>query len=233
MNLVLGLLLGPLPIFFLPIMTASHDFPDRLEPSWPGGIVTSSVSTSSGRTGGTDQKYSGLGRFLKPGGVKLDKIYRILKDFETGLSQREEQKLAQLIYKESFRYQYDPELILAVIAAESSFYNWSRSRAGAIGLMQILPTTGFSLAKARNINWMGNATLYDPYINIKLGIKYLAMMDDQFDDLETALTAYNYGPTRVSKMIRRCDRLPMAYSQKVLTNYQKFLELDLQDVVES
>jgi soluble lytic murein transglycosylase len=163
----------------------------------------------------------------------MDRIYGILKDFKTGLPNHDEQKLAHLIYEESFQYQYDPELILAVIVTESSFYNWSRSRVGAIGLMQIMPTTGFSLAKAGNISWIGNATLFNPYLNIKLGIKYLAMMHDQFDDLEIALTAYNYGPTRVSEMLKRCERLPRDYSQKVLSKYKRFLELEPGDPVVS
>ena len=214
-------------------MTSAPDLPSGLKAGWPGEMVTLSVSTPSGGSGGADQKHSDLERFLEPYGVKMDKIYRILKDFKTGLPDREEQKLAHLIYEESFQYEYDPELVLAVIVTESSFYNWSRSRVGAIGLMQIMPTTGFSLAKAGNINWMGNATLFDPYLNIKLGVKYLAMMHDQFNDLEIALTAYNYGPTRVSEMLKQCERIPRDYSQKVLSNYNRFLELEPGDTVVS
>ncbi|MGH7274369.1 MAG: lytic transglycosylase domain-containing protein [Nitrospiria bacterium] len=229
-------------VVYLPLMTTPPDFPSGSESGWPGKIVTLTDSTPSGKSAGpdfpdslsvADQKYSGFERFLEPSGVKMERIHWILKDFRTGLPAVEVQKLAHLIYQESFQYQYDPELILAVIVTESSFYNWSRSRVGAIGLMQIMPTTGFSLAKAGNINWMGIATLFDPYLNIKLGIKYLAMMHDQFDDLEIALTAYNYGPTRVSEMLKRCERLPRDYSQKVLSNYKRFLELEPGDPVVS
>jgi len=200
-----------------------------------GGLV--SPAEPSGKTetltAGPSKRYSSLEQSVESYEVKLDKIQQILKGFKTGLAPGQERKLAQLIYEESLEHQYDPELILAVIAAESSFYNWSRSNMGAIGLMQIMPTTGVSLAKAHNINWMGNITLFDPYLNIKLGIKYLAMMHDEFGDLQLALTAYNYGPSRVREMLKRCDRLPKEYSRKVISNYQRFLELNLQPVVES
>ena len=237
-----GMLLSLVSVVYLPLMTIPADFRAGSESVWPGEILTLTDSAPSGKLAGhdfpdppsaADQKYSGFERFLEPYGVKMDRIYGILKDFKTGLPNHDEQKLAHLIYEESFQYQYDPELILAVIVTESSFYNWSRSRVGAIGLMQIMPTTGFSLAKAGNISWIGNATLFDPYLNIKLGIRYLAMMHDQFDDLEIALTAYNYGPTRVSEMLKRCERLPRDYSQKVLSKYKRFLELEPGDPVVS
>jgi soluble lytic murein transglycosylase len=182
---------------------------------------------------GESPNYLGFERFEEPAGITIEKIQWILKDFKTGLPPGEGQKLAQVIYAESIEHEYDPELILAVITTESSFNNWSRSTMGAIGLMQIMPTTGSFLAKVQNINWMGNITLFDPYLNIKLGIKYLAMMHDEFDDLQIALTAYNYGPTRVREMLRRCDRLPRAYSQKVLSTYKRYLELQPQQLLQS
>ena len=199
------------------------EFVSLAEPSGATEVMTANLST----------EYSSLEAFAEPYEVKIDKIQNILKSFKAGFPSGQERKLAQLIYEESLEYQYDPELILAVIAAESSFNNWSRSTMGAIGLMQIMPTTGVSLAKAHNINWIGNITLFDPYLNVKLGIKYLAMMHAEFGDLQLALTAYNYGPTRVREMLKRCDRLPREYSRKVMSNYQMFRELNLRPVVES
>lgn len=200
-----------------------------------GGIVSPAGPAGTTQVMSTDPstKNSGLEELAEPYEVKIERIQQILKSFKTGLPSGEEHKLAQLIYEESLKYQYDPELILAVIASESSFYNWSRSTMGAIGLMQIMPTTGVSLAKAHNINWMGNITLFDPYLNVKLGTKYLAMMHEEFEDLHLALTAYNYGPTRLREMLKHCDRLPTGYSRKVMSTYQRFLELNLQPVVES
>jgi soluble lytic murein transglycosylase len=229
------MLLSLLPVLSLPLLPSMVDLSASQVWGRLGGMVSPAEpsGTTAALTMGPSTRYSGLEESLVPYEVKLDRIQQILKGFKTGLPPGQERKLVQLIYDESLEYQYDPELILAVIAAESSFYNWSRSHKGAIGLMQIMPTTGISLAKAHNINWMGSVTLFDPYLNIKLGTKYLAMMHDEFGDLQLALTAYNYGPTRVREMIKRCDRLPMGYSRKVMSNYKRFLESNFQPVVES
>lgn len=231
-----GVLLSLLPIFSLPVMTSIGEFT-------PSGVSTPGEAMNvkealydpllSDFWRRIDPLFTGRAGLSESYEVKMDRIKQVLKDFKTGLPSGEQDKLARLIYEESLRHQYDPELILAVIAAESSFYNWARSGRGAIGLMQIMPATGFSVAKAQKINWLGNVTLYDPFLNIKLGIKYLALMHDQFDDLEVALTAYNYGPTRVSQMLGNCDRLPKGYSQKVLSHYKKFLELESPQTISS
>jgi len=228
-------LLSLLPILSLPLMPSMTDFSTSQLWVRLGGFVSPAEPSGATKvtTADPSTKHSSLEGSVETYEVKIDKIQQILKSFKTDLPSGQEHKLVQLIYEESLAYQYDPELILAVIAAESSFNNWSRSTKGAIGLMQIMPTTGVSLAKAHNINWMGNITLFDPYLNVKLGIKYLAMMHDEFDDLQLALTAYNYGPTRVHEMLDRCDRLPKEYSRKVMSNYKRFLEFNLQPVVES
>lgn len=217
-------------------MASMVNLPTHQGSSWPSGIQKPILPESaSGRDNIAEpaQNYFGLEGVVETDPVEMDKFYRILKDFKTGLPPEEDQRLAHLIYEVSYEYQYDPELILALIVTESSFYNWSRSRVGAVGLMQIMPTTGLSLAESTKINWTGIATLFDPSLNIRLGIKYLAMMHDQFGNLEIALTAYNYGPTRVREMLRRGEKLPKTYSEKVLSAYKRFLELEPQDMVES
>jgi len=162
----------------------------------------------------------------EPDDMKMLKIHMILKNFKTGLSPNMERQLANFIYRESLEYNYDPELILALIMTESSFYNWSKSSVGAIGLMQIRPATGRALARAKNIPWQGKKTLFNPDLNIKLGTHYLSILHDRFGDLETALTAYNYGPSRVAEMQKRCDRLPQAYASRIMNAYKRFLELN-------
>ncbi len=160
---------------------------------------------------------------------KVIKIRSILKKYQTGLSEEKEIAIAELIYAESLVYDYDPELIMAVMAKESSFYNWSKLRKGALGLMQILPNTGRALAKEKNIPWDGNKTLYDPALNIQLGTHYLASLHKRFGEIEIALTAYNYGPTRVASMQRRDQKLPKSYSRRILNTYQDFMSLDALD----
>jgi soluble lytic murein transglycosylase-like protein len=78
----------------------------------------------------------------------------------------------------------DPALIRAVIAAESAFDERARSRAGAIGLMQLMPATARALG-------------VDPWIpeqNIEGGARYLSALVTTFGGIELALVAYNGGP---------------------------------------
>lgn len=153
---------------------------------------------------------------------KEKKIYDILSAFHTGLEDKQEEKLAVLIHKESRRYGFEPELIAAVISTESSFYNWAISSKGAVGLMQIIPGTGRELAEINNIAWQGNNPLFDPYLNIKLGIHYLYTLYLKFGDIKLALTAYNYGPGAVLRMIRSGEKVPSGYVDKVLGFYHRF-----------
>ncbi|MFQ5598050.1 MAG: lytic transglycosylase domain-containing protein [Nitrospiria bacterium] len=150
---------------------------------------------------------------------------KILSNYKTGLKSFEHRRLVDFIYVESLLYGFNPELILAVITTESSFYNWSVSKKGALGMMQILPATGRALAKSsRHIAWNGSKdTLFDPYVNIQLGIQYLHKLNNTFSDLRTALTAYNYGPTRVRRWIRRGKSLPTGYADRVLRAYRSYL----------
>jgi soluble lytic murein transglycosylase len=129
-------------------------------------------------------------------------------------------ELAEAIYEESLHYDHDPKFILALIAIESSFKNWSVSEQGAKGLMQLMPYVAESIAHDLGIEWKGDLTLFDPYINIRIGIHYLSQLILDFNDLRIALTAYNYGPTYVKGLIERKQQIPVHYYRRVLTVYQ-------------
>src|SRR5581483_9182729 len=97
------------------------------------------------------------------------KILAILSQFRTGLKADVKERLVTFISQESRRYGFEPELIMALISTESSFYNWSSSPNGAIGLMQIIPTTGRELAEINNIVGKGEEEpLFDPFQTILL-----------------------------------------------------------------
>lgn len=160
------------------------------------------------------------------------KVLQILSNFKTGLRPEKKRELATFINEESHRYGFDPELIMAVIFTESSFYNWSTSPKGAVGLMQIIPTTGKALAETNNIVLHEKDPLLDPFINIKLGIHYLWDLYLKFGDLSLALTAYNYGPTAVARWIDSGEEIPRKYSEKVLKRYEEFLGLNAEEGVE-
>ena len=155
-----------------------------------------------------------------------EKLLNILSQSVTGLTDEQEVKLASFISQESRRYGFDPELIAAVISTESSFYNWSTSPKGALGLMQLVPETGRELAEINNIAWYGdNRILFDPFLNIKLGIHYLYTLYLKFGDIELALTAYNYGPGNVIRWLRAGEKVPTKYAKKVLASYEELIGL--------
>lgn len=96
-----------------------------------------------------------------------------------------------IIRKKSDKYDIEPAIIKAVITAESNWDPKAISSKGAIGLMQLMPST----AKDMMI-----ADPYDPEENIEAGTRYLRHLLDKFnEDLDLALAAYNAGPSRVEK----------------------------------
>jgi soluble lytic murein transglycosylase len=85
-----------------------------------------------------------------------------------------------------------------MVLVESGGDPAARSRAGAIGLLQLMPGTGEETARRLGIPWRGEATLLDPEANLRLGAAYLRRLLDLFDGLEPfAVAAYNAGPERV------------------------------------
>ena len=153
----------------------------------------------------------------------IQEILVIFEKYETGLAEVTKEELAEVIYEEASRHNHDPKFILAIIANESSFQNWSVSEKGAKGLMQIMPYVAESIAHELGIEWSGDRTLFNPFINIKMGIHYLSKLFLDFKDDGLALTAYNYGPTYVRGLIERKKKIPQDYSKKILNTYEYLL----------
>ena len=150
----------------------------------------------------------------------IQEILLVLQSRQTDLSSVVKEDLAEAIYEEAIRYNHDPKFILALMDTESNFYNWAVSKAGAKGLMQIMPEVAQDLARQMGIEWMGDRTLFNPHLNIKMGVYYLSELLKYFDhDLSTAVTAYNYGPTYVRGLLDRKEQLPLGYYKSVLSTY--------------
>ena len=95
------------------------------------------------------------------------------------------------IQRASGRYNIDPDLIRAVIKAESDFKVSARSNKGAMGLMQLMPDT----ARLHHIS-----DAYNPSENVEGGARHLRMLLDRYQgDLEVSLAAYNAGSAAVEK----------------------------------
>jgi len=85
-----------------------------------------------------------------------------------------------------------------IARSESLFMRDVRSRAGAVGLMQLMPATGSRIARAIDLPYQGLDTLIDPGANIRLGTTYLGQMAERFGgNTILATAAYNAGPHRV------------------------------------
>jgi len=120
----------------------------------------------------------------------------------------------QMILKTSARHDVDPDLIRAIIFAESSANKHAVSKRGATGLMQIMPKTAKS---------MGVKNSRQPAQNIEAGTKYLKCLMDEYDgNIKMALAAYNAGPGAVN----RYKGIPpyketRSYIKKVLAYYNE------------
>lgn len=102
-----------------------------------------------------------------------------------------------IIKEASNKYSVPEDLIKAVIKQESNYMPNAVSHKGAIGLMQIMPSTGVGLGVT------DKEMLKDPYTNIMAGTKYLSQMLNRYDGrLDLSLSAYNAGPSLVDKLQR-------------------------------
>lgn len=96
----------------------------------------------------------------------------------------------------------DKAFVLAVMREESAFKINALSKAGARGLMQVMPNTGRKIAKQLGLEEFKIDDLYDPYSSIQFGVTYLKMMSEKFQyKKELVAASYNAGPNAVEKWL--------------------------------
>jgi len=130
---------------------------------------------------------------------------------------RETDEYNAILREAAARYAIPVALARAVLAAESNFDPNAVSRAGAMGLMQLMPQTAAE---------MYVADAFDPRENIFGGVRYLRVLTNLFDgDLVKVIAAYNAGP----EAVRKAGGIPnipetQAYVARVLRLYREYLE---------
>ena len=185
----------------------------------PGGSELLMKGSPTGEPGGIG--------VIEPGiedmNLQEAEIYYFIMRLSDSIDAPNARKLAKLIVEECGNYdKLDPYLVLAVIQVESEFSPKALSKKGAIGLMQVMPGTGEFMAKEMGIDYNGRKSLYDPFINVKLGIHYLSLLTERYDSTERALDAYNFGPANFEKT-QNSDKTRSVYVKKVL-NFKSYLE---------
>jgi len=159
------------------------------------------------------------------------KIVTIMNWYNKKMPAAMKQAIADEILEMTLKYpNLDVDLICATITHESA-RSWNPkvvSKAGAMGLMQIMPRTGKWLARSEGVEWTSTeAVLFDPIHNIRLGTRYLSKLINTYD-LEGGLAAYNGGWKRAKKWLAndKADGILWAetrsYIPHVLKLYDKY-----------
>src|SRR5690606_3685056 len=149
-------------------------------------------------------------------------------------------KYEGIIVEMSDKYEVDPHLIAAIIRVESNFQTGRESHKGAVGLMQLMPTTAEWIIELTDMDKFTVQELkFNPESNIELGVWYIKHLLDRFDgDLIKSVAAYNAGPGNVIRWLEEgtwdgsyesADQIPFGetrkYVQKVIYYYNKYKEL--------
>ena len=141
----------------------------------------------------------------------------------------------ELVRREAEEWDLDPIAMAAIIRQESAFKADIVSRAGAIGLMQVMPPTGAELARAHGPDGFLPANLIAPEVNLHLGAAFLVEMSARYEgNLPLVLSAYNAGPTRASRWrrypeasdpLRFTERIPIVETRGYVKNVRRNLGL--------
>lgn len=129
---------------------------------------------------------------------------------DSAISSTASPALKQLIAQAAREAGVDETLFDALVATESNYDPKARSRAGAMGLAQLMPGTAAGL---------GVTDPFDPAQNLRGGAKYLAQMLEKFGDARLALAAYNAGPNRVIQAGNQVPNIPetQRYVEKIMS----------------
>ena len=147
-------------------------------------------------------------------------------------------KYEKYVQKYASEYEIDSLLIYAIMKAESNFNPNAKSKSEAIGLMQLMENTAIEVANKIEIENIKQETLYEPELNIQIGICYFATLLKQYQHIGLALAAYNAGMGRVNKWLEEgiiksdgsdLENIPYQetnmYVRKILNDYKIYKQL--------
>jgi soluble lytic murein transglycosylase-like protein len=157
----------------------------------------------------------------------VNAVFVALSRCRRALPERDRWRIAGVIHRESERHGYDPLFVLAMADVESACSPTARSPKGAVGLIQVHPTTVRVVAATAGPH--DARMLTTPSFNVQVGLRYLAQLERRFGDPYLAMAAYNLGPSRVARMPRHHARRA-EYVRKVLSRYQELLAQQAMDV---
>ena len=161
----------------------------------------------------------------------ITKTVKIISENNTTLDSKSIYEIAKTIYEESIKYNFNPLLITALIKTESDFNPKAVSDSYAYGLCQVRRFIAQELAENIGIEWDGaEKTLFDPVKNIQIGVYYLSILNRDFNDVKTAVIAYNQGPYAVQEQLTNNQELPNNYVNKVLDYYANLRGFSLEEV---
>ncbi|MDD5009180.1 MAG: lytic transglycosylase domain-containing protein [Syntrophorhabdaceae bacterium] len=156
--------------------------------------------------------------------IFIHQITGYLKTENIKLDKEQLRTISSIVYEESIQHELDYRLILAMMKVESNFRHDAVSSRGARGLLQIKPSLAKHIAHYAGIEWSGNKTLDEPDNNIRIGVYFFAKLVDDFENVNTALHAYNVGPTRAKLNGAGKNKPPKTYRgfpRIVMAEYEK------------
>jgi len=162
---------------------------------------------------------SASGNDNKQKSVITNEIVRYLKDKKVRATDEKLKKIANSVYEEAKDYEIDYRLVLAVMKVESNFKSDAISKKGARGLLQVKPSLAKHVSKETGVAIKSPKCLEEPEKNIRIGVSHLSWLIEKFENLNTALHAYNVGWGKIKSSAAEDDGPDTRFTRKVLTEY--------------